>query len=302
MKSVKKEKEDGQIFDLVSSEEEDSKKPSIPRIPFNSESQSKFNFIMYKFSEDKKSISRKFYSSLSRSAQRPLKEKNKEYIMFINENRSKQIGFCGFSTFSTEVIFGQLIEDALYSNIKIFFKKFRTMSIIMPETQKNSFLVQILQEFLFECNFEFLQVKFFDENKGFMLYKSLLESKFPKLEQYDIYLFFACLNCLNEVISTSERDLQVGHHFEVDIQNILFRYYNHSEFLKMDWETICELEILQSSTDSKHGSSLIKIFFCFTVSGNRMLRERLIQPIKNLAKINERLDFLSKMLLLFFLF
>lgn len=67
--------------------------------------------------------------------------------------------------------------------------------------------------------------------------------------------------------------------------------YNPNEFILLDFTTRKNLEILFSLNENEQGNTLLKIIDrTITPMGSRLLKHWLVQPLKNVERINARLD------------
>jgi DNA mismatch repair protein MSH4 len=247
------------------------------------------------FSEEKSSFSKKFYSTMKTSAKQNLTLKKKEFIIILNQNQTKQIGFTALSVFDSRLILGQIIDSSLFLHTKTLLHKFQPIELFLPKAQRNSILAELILKNFPNAKLNFLMPNFFEENKGFLLFTKDLERELP-MRNSEIYLSLACLNCLNELLKGDSIEGQ-GEDL-IRLENLKVEFYEQDNFLKMDIETVQDLNLLENWKFGQKGRSLIKAFYCLTIGGYNILRSELLQPLQDLEKINQRLNFVGNFMLL----
>ena len=98
----------------------------------------------------------------------------------------------------------------------------------------------------------------------------------------------SCHQLLSYLVNTQKRTLM---HLKS------FRYYDVNEHLKLDYNTIRNLELVSSIRSNDSKKSLFGILdLCATAMGSRYLKRSIMYPLTNVQQINKRLDIVEQLL------
>ncbi|MBR2891562.1 MAG: DNA mismatch repair protein MutS [Bacilli bacterium] len=76
-----------------------------------------------------------------------------------------------------------------------------------------------------------------------------------------------------------------------------FKYYDINEFLKLDFNTVRNLELISSIRNNDSNKSLFGILdHCSTAMGSRFLKRSIMFPFTNINNINKRLDIVEQLM------
>lgn len=269
-------------FTLVSSDEssDEVETENVPRNPALNQ---------LRFSEERSSMSKKFYSTIKSSARQTSTSKKKEYVLILNENRARQIGFAALSLFDLRVVLGQILDSSLYLQSRTLLNRFNPLEVFLPRAQKTNLLTELIRRHFPDTKLHFLVPNFFEENKGFLLFTQELGRELP-MSNSEIYLSLACLNCLDELIKGESIESRIPDTEFLGLDSLQVEFFKREDVLELDVETIRELRLLENK---KNGPSLIRSFYCLTVGGYNLLRSNLIQPLQDKHRIFSRMDFIG---------
>lgn len=109
----------------------------------------------------------------------------------------------------------------------------------------------------------------------------------PLLSSVDALYKPTCELLLSYIIKTQKRVL-------VHLQ--AFKYYSFKEYLRLDYNAIRNLELVESLKGNRFKNNLFSILDkCHTAMGSRFLKKSILFPLVDIYKINERLDFIEEM-------
>src|SRR5690606_23230335 len=122
------------------------------------------------------------------------------------------------------------------------------------------------------CYTGFLPRKNFSEDLGKEFY---LQSGLRELTTEELNTKYVCMASLAGLITYLEQNSNIR--IEKEHLNIKFHYIeNH---LNISFQSTIDLELLLNSKFNKSFGSLFSLFQCQTVSGFRLLRSNLLQPL-----------------------
>jgi len=199
-------------------------------------------------------------------------------IYIYEKNRQKTIGFA-IADISTGEFY---TSESAPANIESLLNSFKPQEILVSKSQREEILTYIgtiadsiaitkLEQWIFDLDFtaEVLQRHFKTHSlKGFGLAD----------KDACIIASGALLNYINESQTGNTQ------HFTS------IRYHNQSDYMILDYPTLKNLELAFSS-DFKQEATLIKIIDkTITSGGARLMKQWVLNPLKNIDKINSRLD------------
>ena len=215
-----------------------------------------------------------------------LDEAKNNYICSLVISESKEeIGVC-FSDISTGTLQATKLEGDkthIINQLKNELGKFSPSEILIG---KNTIITKSLNNFLNEkisCRIEFLE-----QNENFINSKNMLLKQFSKdkIKKFNIenneITVVSIGNLLNYLKKTQKSGLE-----RINSLN----FYNKSEFMGLDINTIRNLEITETMrTKSKKGSLLWVLDKTKTSMGKRLLRSWIERPLVDIQKIIWRQD------------
>jgi DNA mismatch repair ATPase MutS len=124
----------------------------------------------------------------------------REFVISLCENRSRQVGFCAFSSFSARIIIGTIIDNMLYENTLLMLNRIFPIEVFLPENHKESVLFSKINSIFAESKVSLLSTKFYNETTGFSIYKATRNFKID-FELDKNYLAFGALSSLHYVFN-----------------------------------------------------------------------------------------------------
>ncbi len=215
-----------------------------------------------------------------------LDEAKNNYICSLVISESKEeIGVC-FSDISTGTLQATKLEGDkthIINQLKNELGKFSPSEILIG---KNTIITKSLNNFLNEkisCRIEFLE-----QNENFINSKNMLLKQFSKdkIKKFNIENNEITVISIGNLLSYLKKTQKSG----LERINSL-NFYNKSEFMGLDINTIRNLEITETMrTKSKKGSLLWVLDKTKTSMGKRLLRSWVERPLVDIQKIIWRQD------------
>jgi len=198
-----------------------------------------------------------------------LNEKTNNYIASISKGVNGYIfAYIDLSTGEQNITKLPNYFDAIYNEIY----KLQIKEIVVSQA-----LPKMLKEHLTNTMHILLS---YVENNELESYMNDLYSKLP--QEYHS----TCIRLLNYIVNTQRRTL---------IHLKAFNLYSNNDHLKMDYNTIKNLELLLPIKDVNSKKTLFNVLDkCSTAMGSRYLKRTITYPLINKKKIERRLDIVSE--------
>lgn len=119
-----------------------------------------------------------------------------EFVVSLCENRSRQVGFCAFSSFSARIVIGTIIDNALYENTVMMLNCIFPLEVYAPENHKDTILLNIISRNFTDTKVMMLSTKFYNEGTGFTIYRLTKNYKLD-FELDKNYLAFGALSSIH---------------------------------------------------------------------------------------------------------
>ncbi|MBQ6143074.1 MAG: DNA mismatch repair protein MutS [Clostridia bacterium] len=212
--------------------------------------------------------------------------KNNYICSVLTSENEEEIGAC-FCDISTGILYAtELKGDKNYTvnQLKNELGKFSPSEILIGSGKKlGSTLESFLKGKLPSCRAEFLE-----QNEDFINAKNMLIKQFGKerLKKINIESREVCVISIGNLLGYLKKTQKSG------IERInSINFYNKSEFMGLDINTIRNLEITETMrTKSKKGSLLWVLDKTKTSMGKRLLRSWIERPLVDIQKITWRQD------------
>ncbi len=212
--------------------------------------------------------------------------KNNYICSVLTSENEEEIGVC-FCDISTGILYAtELKGDKNYTvnQLKNEMGKFSPSEILIGSGKKlGSTLESFLKGKLPSCRAEFLE-----QNEDFINAKNMLIKQFGKerLKKINIESREVCVISIGNLLGYLKKTQKSG------IERInSINFYNKSEFMGLDINTIRNLEITETMrTKSKKGSLLWVLDKTKTSMGKRLLRSWIERPLVDVQKITWRQD------------
>ena len=107
-----------------------------------------------------------------------------------------------------------------------------------------------------------------------------------ELSQLDINTKYVCMASLSGLL----KYLETNSNIILENECLKINYHYLENYLNINFKTTLDLELLLNSTYLKTFSSLFSMFKCQTISGFRLLRSNILQPLTNEKDLNQRYD------------
>ncbi len=200
-----------------------------------------------------------------------LNEKSNNYLASIDKVKDGYIfAYVDLSTGETNITKLPKYLDTLYNEINKLSIKEVVINSTIPKIVRD-YLTNILHILVSNAPTETIDA--YLEN----LYQDLDQELIPCAKQIISYL-----------INTQKRTL-------VHLQS--FKHYNLNEFLKLDYNTIRNLELINSIRTNDTKKTLFgTLDHCATAMGSRFLKKSIMFPLTNQNQINKRLDIVEQLL------
>ena len=226
--------------------------------------------------------------------------KNTDWIMSLVEyDKTHEIGICFLNIINPIMIIYQFVDNTTYDVVKQLLYSRQPQSIVMSESQKRFPLWNVIYKYLKHRNPATLRRKFFNKGDGIARTKEMCTQTSIKrlsIEGTDLWLAMSAINAIMEHVRGTPNEYSKN---TIDI-----RYENIKSFMKIDPNTIINLEIVSNKPSlfshnknkniknkSKYGDTLLKIIDkCETKMGKRLLLSNLFQPLNKVELIQNRLD------------
>jgi len=226
-------------------------------------------------------VCRKYNRANNSTAIRKSNYVEQEYAISIIENYAREVGISAFNLRTMELFTTQFIDNEAYVNTINMINYWRPLEIVMNQKSENSCLHLLIKKIFKNCYIGFMQRKAFTEDVGREIY---LRSGNKELSLEEINTKYVCMASLAGLIAYLDQNSNII--IEKDCLNIKFHYLeNH---LNISFQSTIDLELLINSKFNKSFSSLFSLFHCQTVSGFRLLRSNILQPLAISQDLNRR--------------
>jgi DNA mismatch repair protein MSH4 len=159
--------------------------------------------------------------------------------------------------------------------------------LIIIKKAENSCLHLLIRKIFKNCYLGFLPRKNFSEDSGKEIY---VNSKSKELSVDDLTTKYVCMASLSGLASYLETNSTVKR----ELINI--RYYYLDNHLNIPFQSTLDLELLHNNKTSKACGSLFSLFHCQTISGFRLLRSNILQPLALKEELNRRYNAVEELM------
>ena len=195
--------------------------------------------------------------------------------------KHENIGFAIIDNSTAELLCG----ETNVNNLKDIVKQYKIKELLVCESQEN-----LVKKYI---NFDLLITTYEDwKADKINSYDKLLKQFHTKslkgygLENHDLAIIAASA-CINYVeLNSFGKTKHINSITKID----------SSEYMHIDSFTIKNLEIFESLNNNQDATLINVIDKTQTASGSRLLKKNLLKPLKNLKKINCRLDSISELI------
>jgi DNA mismatch repair protein MSH4 len=195
-----------------------------------------------------------------------------EWAVSIIENYAREVGISAFNFRTMELYITQFIDNEAYVNSITMINFWRPIELIMNQKAEDSCLHQLVKKIFRNSYVGFLPRKNFAEDQGKEIY---LQSGFKELTSEELNTKYVCMASLAGLISHLDQNSQV----KIEKEHLVIKFYYLENHLNISFQSTIDLELLLNLKFNKTFGSLFSIFNCQTVSGHRLLRSNILQPL-----------------------
>ena len=199
-----------------------------------------------------------------------LEDKNNNYLASIDKDDDHYyFAYTDLSTGDNFVTILSKYPDSLYNEIN---------KLQIKEVVASNRIPKIVKEYLY--NFLNILVS----NNPVEQLDDYLEKLYTNLNPE---LTTVCNQLLGYLVKTQKRAL-------IHLKN--FSFYDTNEFLKLDFNTVRNLELINTIKNNNFKKTLFNVLdHCATAMGSRFLKRSIMFPLTNLKSINHRLDIVEQL-------
>ena len=206
---------------------------------------------------------------------------DQEYAISIIENYAREVGITAFNLRTMEFFTTQFIDNEAYVNTITMINFWRPLEIVMNQKSENSCLHLLIKKIFKNCYIGFLQRKAFAEDIGRDIY---LKSGNKELSLEEINTKYVCMASLSGLVTYLEQNSNL----KIEKDFMIIKYHYLENHLNISFQSTIDLELLINSKFNKSCGSLFSLFQCQTVSGLRLLRSNILQPLALKDELNRR--------------
>lgn len=195
-----------------------------------------------------------------------------EWAVSIIENYAREVGISAFNFRTMEVYITQFIDNEAYVNSITMINFWRPIELIMNQKAEDSCLHQLVKKIFRNSYVGFLPRKNFAEDQGKEIY---LESQIKELTPEELNTKYVCMASLAGLICHLDLNSQV----KIEKEQLIIKFYYLENHLNISFQSTIDLELLLNLKFNKSFGSLFSLFNCQTVSGQRLLRSNILQPL-----------------------
>ena len=219
---------------------------------------------------------------ITSSALKQSNYKEQEYTVSIIENYAREVGISAFNFRTMEFFITQFIDNEAYVNTITMINYWRPLEIVMNQKSENSSLHLMIKNIFSGCYIGFLPRKNFNEDQGKMIY---MKSTLKELNLDEINMKYVCMASLSGLMSYLDSNPNY-----IMTDSYLIRYHYLENHLNISFNSTLDLELLLNKKYNKTFGSLYSLYRCRTVSGCRLLRSNILQPLAIASEISKRYD------------
>jgi DNA mismatch repair protein MSH4 len=228
-------------------------------------------------------------SRLNSTAWKGSNYQEQEWVVSIIENYAREVGISAFNIRTMEFFISQFIDNEAYVNSVSMINLWRPLELVMNVKSEDSCLYSLIKKHFKNTLISLQARKTFAEDIGKEIY---LNSGYKELTFDDLNTKYVCMASLSGLITYLETHSQI----RIEKQLLHIKFFYLENHLNISFQTTLDLEILLNKKTMTKDSSLFSLFNCQTVSGMRLLRSNLLQPLvrsDDIIKRYEAVDELS---------
>lgn len=214
--------------------------------------------------------------------------KEQEYTLSIIENYAREVGISAFNVRTMEFYITQFIDNEAYVNTITMINYWRPLEIVMNQKSENSSLHMMIKNIFNNCYIGFLPRKNFNEDQGRNVY---MKSSLKELNLDDIQMKYVCMASLSGLLSYLDSN---PNYMMTD--SYIIKYHYLENHLNISFNSTLDLELLLNTKYNKAFGSLYSLYHCRTISGCRLLRSTILQPLATPDEIKKRYDAVEELI------
>lgn len=211
-----------------------------------------------------------------------------EYTISIIENYAREIGISAFNFRTMEFYITQFIDNEAYVNTLTMINYWRPLEIIMNQKSESSSLHLLLKNLFTNCYIGFQPRKAFNEDNGKVIYN---KSTIKELSHDEMNMKYVCMASLSGLISYLETNPNY-----IISDTLVIHYHYLENHLNISFNSTIDLELLINKKHNKTYGSLYSLFHCRTISGCRLLRSNILQPLAIQKTIEKRYNAITELI------
>ncbi|PVU93310.1 hypothetical protein BB561_003352 [Smittium simulii] len=209
---------------------------------------------------------------------------------------SSEIGFAVLNLQTLECYFSQFADYGSFSKTLYSIGLYSVNKVLMASTtleSKRSKLYNRIKLHFTDMDFDTIPRKFFSEEKGVHAIRRWIGSDDQMITMMLTQSKYFCLSALGALYEYLEKSSKIN----VEVSKITARFKSHNQIMEIDPLSCCELELVESKSNSKTNKTLYSsINHTKTKMGSRLLRLNILQPSTDLQTINSRLDAVEELI------